>query len=86
MLNDIMECIEDLRLIFSKFDELSEARQHCLIDMRFNLGPGGFRSFKRMIGAVEAGDFEAAAIQMQDSKWFSQVGRRAARLVEMMVS
>ena len=81
--NDISECIEDLKT-FTWFDQLDDVRAKVVIDMRFNLGAGGFRQFKKMIAALAAGDYTAAAAEMVDSKWYHQVGTRACRLVEMM--
>lgn len=66
------------------FRKYSQSRQHALIDMRFNLGPARFRGFKKMITAVKAEDWETAAKEMENSKWYKQVGSRAVRLVEMM--
>ena len=82
--NDLKECIADLKRIFSNFEEIDEVRQAVLIDMRFNLGPGGFRSFKNFIQAVRGGYWLLAAQHMKDSKWYRQVGIRAKRLYEMM--
>ncbi len=44
--NDIQVCLEDLKIIFNKFDMLPEFAQGVLVDMRFNLGHEGFRKFK----------------------------------------
>ena len=52
--------------------------------MAFNLGVGGLFKFRRMITALERGDFDAAANEMVDSAWYWQVGRRAQRLTKMM--
>ncbi len=82
--NDIQECIEDLGIVFQGFDLLPEAVQLVLVDMRFNLGPGRFRHFKKMIAAVKDKDFGKAGIEMKDSRWYRQVGRRAETLVKMM--
>ena len=54
--------------------------------MRFNLGPGRFRQFKKMIAAVNARDFSQAAAQMKASRWYLQVGKRAETLTAMMAS
>lgn len=81
--NDISECIKDLKR-FAWFDQLDDIRAKVVIDMRFNLGAGSFRQFKRMIAALAAGDYTAAAAEMANSKWYHQVGARARRLVEMM--
>ena len=82
--NDIEECRRDLEEIFQGFDLLPESVQLVLVDMRFNLGPNRFRNFKRMIAAVKNQDFNGAAAEMKDSRWYSQVGQRAKTLVKMM--
>ncbi len=82
--NDIKECIADLRKIFPQFDEIDDVRQAVLVDMRFNLGPARFRTFKRFIQAVRGGYWLLAAQEMKDSKWYNQVGIRARRLCKMM--
>ncbi len=82
--NDIAECEDDLRSIFTEYDTLDESRKRVLIDMRFNLGPSRFRQFKKLIAAVKEKDFSRAADEMKDSNWYRQVGKRAETLLEMM--
>ena len=48
--------------------------------MRFCLGPGGFRQFRKMDAALKNGDFEEAARQILDSRFAEQTGRRAIKL------
>jgi lysozyme len=81
---DINDCLYDLMMIFGRFYDFPEDVQHVLVDMRFNLGPGGFRSFKLMISALKDWQFEEAAKEMKDSKWYEQVPNRAKKLVKMM--
>ena len=50
------------------FNGLDETRQDVLIDMSFNLGRPRFSKFKKMIAAVQSGDFDEAANQILDSK------------------
>ncbi len=69
---------------FGWFDSINEARQDVIINMVFNIGKSGFMQFKKMIAAIEHGDFEEAAKQMLDSKWAGQVGDRAIELAEQM--
>ena len=78
--NDILECVHDLIEIFEewRWNDFSDRRQAALIDMRLNLGPKGFRSFKKMIAAIRAGDWVLAAREALNSRWATQVGRRAA--------
>jgi len=80
--NDIDECVADLEGLFKeKFDSFPEKVKMVLIDMRFNLCATGFRSFRKMIKAVEESDFDKASKEMKDSNWYSQVGKRAETLV-----
>jgi len=84
--NDIKECEDDLHKIFGKlFFEMDSNRRMALIDMRYTLGPGGFREFERMIGAIKAGNYSLAAKEMKDSRWYRQVGIRGKILYNMML-
>ena len=84
--NDIMEATESVRVIFSgfEFDEFSENRQAALIDMMFNLGRSRFIKFKKMITAIRYKDWNEAADQAKDSRWFSQVGERGVKIVRLL--
>jgi len=81
--NDIKKCAADVKR-FPWFESLDPVRQKVIIDMRFNLGLAGLMGFKRMISALERGDYDRAGEEMKDSKWYSQVGIRGRRLVKMM--
>lgn len=63
---------------------LDGARRAVLINMAFNLGIGGLLAFRKMLAAVERGDWAAAAGEMLDSRWATQVGPRAHRLSRQM--
>ena len=71
--NDIAECESDLRRVFDNFEAFSENRRVALVDLRFNLGPSRFRSFKKMIAAIQRGDWLHAACEAMDSRWAHQV-------------
>jgi lysozyme len=58
--------------------------ENILVNMAFNLGATRLRKFKKMLAAIEAGDYNTAADEMIDSKWYNQVGRRSRRLVARM--
>ena len=83
--HDIDECVHDLAGLFGGWYHLSDTRQAVLVDMRFNLGAGGFRKFKNVIRAVNDSDFCEAAREMLNSRWADQVGQRADELVHLMV-
>lgn len=80
---DLREVFDDLET-FPTFRDLDPILQRVLVDMRFNLGPAKFRQFKRMLAAVAAGDYRAAASHMRDSLWYRQVKSRGVRLAKMM--
>ncbi len=82
--NDIQRCYDEAVVNFKWFDELDETRQDVILSMIFNLGLPSFLGFKKMIQAIENKDFESASKEMLDSKWSSQVGKRAYELSEMM--
>jgi lysozyme len=83
--NDLKEVYGDLETIFSKtiWDE-DINRLAALVSMRFNLGPAGFRKFKKMIEAVRNRDWNEAANQAKDSQWYSQVGVRGQEIVDLL--
>lgn len=59
--------------------------QDILTNMTYQLGENGLKGFKRMLSAVNSGDYQTAAKEMLDSTWASkQTPERAARLAERM--
>lgn len=64
--------------------KLDDARQFVLVDMAFNMGLAGLRGFKKMLAAVESGDYKRASKEMLDSKWAFQVKGRAVELAKIM--
>jgi lysozyme len=81
--NDIEDAVKDLSH-FEWYENLDPIRKKVVIDMRYNLGPTRFRQFRRMIAALAAGGYTAAAAEMVDSKWYRQVMTRGTRLAQMM--
>ncbi len=84
--NDINNAICDLLAHVDKYEELNNARQVVLIDMVFNMGIAGLLKFRKMIEAIEAGDCDTAAHEMLNSLWAKQVGKRANKLAEIMIT
>ena len=82
--HDVEDAISGTRFALPYFDSFDEVRQEVVVEMVFNLGLSGFKSFKRMLFALRKGDFVTAAAEMLDSRWHEQVGRRAEELAEKM--
>jgi lysozyme len=66
------------------FDALSPVRQAVLIEMVFNMGLQSVLGFRQMLAHLEAGRYDAAAMEMLNSRWARQVGPRAKNLSEIM--
>ena len=82
--NDISRVVSELNRNIPAFANLNQIRQRVLVDMCFNLGISRLLKFRRMLAALEAGDYDQAAVEMMDSRWSRQVGSRAERLKTMM--
>ena len=83
---DIGRVVFECKKHFPWFDGLDDVRQEVVANMVFNLGISRFREFKRMIAAIETGDYATAALEMRSSKWAAQVGERAEDLSAMMAT
>lgn len=66
--------------------QLDPARQGVLLNMAFNMGEGGVLEFHHELADTKAGDYVKAAADMKDSAWYGQVGARAVRLVDQMLT
>jgi len=79
---------ETIHLFESKggedFYALPENIQHVLVNMTFNLGGTRFGKFNNMWKGVVECDWEKVAVEMEDSRWFKQVGRRSVELQDMV--
>lgn len=82
--NDIKEVLLHCDRRFDWFDDLDETRKIVVLNMVFNLGIAGFSKFKKTIFFIESGDFHNASIEMLNSTWSSQVGKRATELSNIM--
>jgi GH24 family phage-related lysozyme (muramidase) len=68
------------RALVPRFDTFSDARQESLADMAFNLGLSAMAHFQRMIAAINHDDWLLAALAVEDSLYFREVGKRAQRV------
>ncbi len=75
--NDMNIVADELRKIFPSFDSLRYTQKKVLMDMCFNLGSTRLRKFKKMIAAIEAGNFNEASVELLDSRYARQLPRRA---------
>jgi len=81
---DIQIVLSDCDRLYPDFNELPEEVQRIIANMMFNMGRPRLSKFKGMKRGVDAKDWNAAADEMVDSRWYRQVTKRADRLVERM--
>jgi lysozyme len=65
---------------------LDVVRQGVFGNMSFNMGVGGVLEFHHDLADTRAGNYIQAAADMKASAWYAQVGPRAQRLVQQMIS
>ena len=83
--NDIKRCRAEAEQ-YPWFNKMNEPRQAVIVSMLFNLGKPRFDKFQNMQAALLVGDYTLASHEMLDSRWASQVGRRAIEMSDMMQS
>jgi lysozyme len=81
---DIQTTVSECHVLYEDFDDLPEEAQLIIANMMFNLGRPRLSAFKGMKAGVDARDWNRAADEMVDSKWYRQVTNRADRLVNRM--
>ena len=84
LLNDINNSIKDLKSIFNNFDELPDNIKIVLIDMMYNLGINRFKTFKKMIKAINDNNWLDMIYEMKDSKWCKQLNNRCKENIELI--
>ncbi len=80
--SDIKLVLDDCVKLFNDFDELPEEVQRVVANMMFNMGYTRLNKFNNFKAAVNARDWNTAANEMIDSRWYKQVTIRAMRLVK----
>ena len=81
---DIEGVLSDCSKLYSDFGDLPEEAQRVIANMMFNMGYTRLSKFKNMKVSVDARNWDIAADEMVDSRWYYQVPNRAKRLVERM--
>jgi lysozyme len=66
------------------FSSLSISAQAALIDITFNMGPTWWHKWPSFTHYMQELDVKDAALSLQDSKWYTQVGNRAVEDVSLL--
>ena len=81
---DVQSVINDCNKLYEDLENLPEEVQQIIANMMFNMGYTRLSKFKGMKRGVDSKDWNQAADEMVDSRWYRQVTNRANRLVERM--
>ena len=82
--NDLAKCEREyFQLPRAVRGRCSEVRKGVLIEMIYQLGYNGVTRFRQMLQAIQDDDFERAADEMLDSRWFQQTSSRCKELSEI---
>ncbi len=81
---DVAIVLSDCETLYPDYNELPEEVQLIIANMMFNMGRPRLSQFKGMKRGVDARDWNSAADEMVDSRWYRQVTNRAQRLVDRM--
>ena len=82
--DDVEIVLSDCNTLYPDFEDLPEEARQIIANMMFNLGRPRLSKFVGMKRGVDAKDWDSAADEMVDSRWYRQVGARAERLVNRM--
>ena len=83
---DVQNVLTDCEKLYVQWEHLPEEVQLIIANMMFNMGRTRLSKFKGMKAGVDSRDWNKAADEMVDSRWYNQVRNRASRLVERMRS
>jgi lysozyme len=82
---DIENVFNDLNRSIPWWKDLPEDLTLVIANMSFNLGITRLLKFKKFLTALEAKNWDNAAVEMMDSRWAKQVGPRAVRLKDRVL-
>ncbi|CCG40170.1 Lysozyme [Magnetospirillum molischianum DSM 120] len=83
--NDVAAALTGLDHALPWWRRLAESRQRALANMAFQLGLARLLGFKRMLAALERGDYATAAAEALNSKWAREdTPERAHRVVRLI--
>jgi lysozyme len=66
------------------FGKLDGRGQGALTDLTFNMGPSWISKWPKLKKQLEEGDTQNAAKNLEQSKWYGQVGNRAPTIVSLL--
>lgn len=85
--SDLENVQAELVASFSWFNGLDPVRRGVLINLCYNLGLSGLKTFRHMLAYLAKGDFAGASGELANSKWAQEVqAERSQRLIAQLRS
>lgn len=81
---DIQDTLNECRKLYDNWIDLPDEVQLILANLMFNIGRPRLSKFVKLNAYISDKDWQGAADEMIDSKWYRQVTNRAERLVQRM--
>lgn len=66
------------------YNNLDSKGKAALIDLTFNMGPNWINKWPKLKEQLASGDLEGAALNLENSLWYRQVGNRAPVVVSLL--
>lgn len=82
--NDIAGVVADLRSRIENFETLDGPRKAALVDLCYNMGINKLMGFRKMLAALQRGNYHKAALELLDSRYATQVGGRALIIAQII--
>lgn len=80
---DLSKAISLAKQTFPSFDKQPDRVKIILVSLSFNMG-NGVKDFVKFRKYIEKRDYNKAAAELKDSKWYSQTGIRGKRYVRIL--
>lgn len=82
--NDVAIVCDELGAAIPWIFEIESTARMILVDMAFNMGVPRLLGFTNTLKYVRDGKYKKASVEMLDSRWAAQVGKRAKDLSNLM--
>lgn len=83
--NDETRILNDLTTAFPWFSSQPEPVKLALMDMTYHMGLGGLKTFKKMLAAIEKGDYKTASAECLDSSYGRKFTSRARSNADLIL-
>lgn len=83
--NDLYRSQFELSNSLPWYKGLSHRRKQAMLNLHFNMGTGTLSKFQKFLKAMSESDYSTASAELLNSKYASQVGKRAQEVAQQIV-